>query len=174
MKIRGQTVYPLKERLERLSKPNKKTGCIEWTSSTRNGYGRLMIGSRTDGTRKSVSAHVLAYMIYRGEVPKGYEVCHKCDNPPCINPDHLFLGTRQDNIDDREKKGRNKIPPFSHERHPLVKLSWDKVREIRSMSLPRKEMAIIFNISVRTLSDILNYRSWKEIPPPPDTAGGKL
>jgi hypothetical protein len=170
-KIRGQTVYPLKERLSRLSKKNAKTGCIEWISATRNGYGRLMIGSRTDGTRKSVSAHKLAYELYRGEVPSGFEVCHNCDNPPCINPDHLFLGTRQDNIDDRENKGRNKIPKYIHDRQPNIKLTWAKVREIRSIGetalFSCREIGERYGVATKTINDVLNCRTWN--PPPPAT-----
>lgn len=78
MKIRGQTVYPPKERLARLSKVNDVTGCIEFLTTGRGGYGRLVIGSRTQGTRKTVTAHRLAYELYKGAVPEGLCVC-QCD-----------------------------------------------------------------------------------------------
>ena len=100
----------LHERIMRHTQYDEMSGCWEWTGSKRNGYGRLIVGSRTDGTRKSVSAHRLSYELTYGEIPEGMEVCHRCDNRCCVNPDHLFIGTHQDNMSDRERKGRNKPP----------------------------------------------------------------
>ena len=159
MKIRGQTVYPLKERLERLSKL-VPSGCIEWQSALRNGYGRLIIGSRTDGTRTSVSAHRLAYEVHVGKIPNGFFVCHKCDNPKCINPDHLFVGTRQDNVDDREAKNRNKIHllHIKGEAHPSAKFSDRVVQKMRLEKGKIKEIAIKYGISERHLRDIRNNK----------------
>lgn len=167
MKIRGQTIYPLKDRLERLSALDVSTGCIEWTSSTRNGYGRLMIGSRADKSRKSISAHRLSYEINKGKIPAGMYVCHSCDNRKCVNPDHLFLGSPQDNVNDRESKNRNIIPNLKHESHPNVKLSWVKVREIRKLSgvISQQKIADIYNVSRSTIKDIVTNKTW--IPQPP-------
>jgi len=109
MKIRGQTVFEPRERIARLSMPEPMSGCWLWLSTLRNGYGRLVVGSRPNGTRRSVSAHKYAFEAHTGAVPRGMEVCHSCDTPACVNPDHLFVGTRQANVDDRERKGRNRI-----------------------------------------------------------------
>jgi hypothetical protein len=76
-------------------------GCWEWRGRRMpKGYGKLNRGTKT------VYAHRLAFELRNGPIPDGLYVLHKCDNPPCINPDHLFLGTQADNVRDRDTKGR--------------------------------------------------------------------
>lgn len=83
--------------------------CWLWTGPTSaDGYGYLRIGSRSDGTRGSVRIHRLAYELAHGPVPKGLCVCHSCDHPQCINPAHLWVGTRAQNNADRVRKGRSR------------------------------------------------------------------
>jgi hypothetical protein len=83
-------------------KLNEKTGCFLWTASTRkDGYGQVKV----NGELKS--AHKVAYTLVKGKVPEGQLVCHKCDNPACCNPAHLFLGNSSKNVGDMVKKGRN-------------------------------------------------------------------
>src|SRR5262245_6642261 len=96
---------PLITRLERHIKvmPN---GCWEWQGRrSRDGYGRMTITeSRRPHTRP---AHRVAWEHFNGPIPENMLVCHKCDNPPCINPAHLFLGTHRDNFRDMREKGRS-------------------------------------------------------------------
>lgn len=81
--------------------PNFKMPCYLWTGRTnKKGYGRI------DRKNKTLSTHRYAWMSVNGPIPKGLFVLHKCDIPNCINPDHLFLGTHQDNMDDMKVKGR--------------------------------------------------------------------
>jgi hypothetical protein len=82
-------------------------GCWEWTAGTQYGYGRFVLGGRT------FKAHRLSYEISVGVIPDGLKVLHHCDNPPCVNPAHLFVGTHADNVRDREAKGRGNSVPAS-------------------------------------------------------------
>lgn len=80
---------------------NQKTGCWEWLlGKDKDGYGKICAG------RKSLRAHRYLWELKNGPIPSGLLVCHKCDNPKCVNPDHMFLGTHKDNHDDRGRKNR--------------------------------------------------------------------
>ncbi len=82
----------------------EESGCWNWIGALRSGYGIIKI----DG--KLISTHRLSYILTNGNIPEGMFICHKCDNPKCVNPDHLFLGTRSDNMIDALNKGRIYIP----------------------------------------------------------------
>lgn len=82
-------------------------GCWNWERRLRrNGYGSLSVNY------KNISAHRMAYEVFVGRIPDSLCVCHKCDNRRCINPDHLFLGTRKDNMQDCKAKGRLSTKKF--------------------------------------------------------------
>lgn len=88
--------------LQRINK-NKENDCWEWTGGTQSrGYGITGIPK----TRKKIVTHRASYEAFIGEIPKGLYVCHKCDNPPCCNPNHLFVGTQKENLQDMVRKGR--------------------------------------------------------------------
>ncbi len=82
---------------------DKQTGCWNWTGNKVNGYGRL---SRNHEPTNLILAHRLSYLLFYGPITEDMDVCHKCDNPGCVNPEHLFLGTAKTNISDSIKKKR--------------------------------------------------------------------
>jgi hypothetical protein len=95
---------------------NKSDGCWVWTGTKSKGYGVLKLPSGSN-----VRAHRLSYELNCGPIPEGLVVCHKCDNPPCVNPDHLFVGTNADNIQDMwaKNRGRRAAPKVPKPRKPL-------------------------------------------------------
>ena len=100
---------PLAERF--WSKVSKSDGCWLWVAfRDRNGYGRF----GTSALNRSTLAHRTSYSLTFGDIPEGMHVLHKCDNPPCVNPDHLFLGTDKDNAQDCKAKGRHPQLKKSH------------------------------------------------------------
>lgn len=78
--------------------------CWIWTADTIGGYGKIKV----EGIHNM--AHRVSYTMHKGPIPKGLHVCHSCDNPPCGNPNHLWLGTVKENMADRDRKGRGKLP----------------------------------------------------------------
>ena len=122
-----------------------ESGCWEWTSEkTEKGYGRLRVNG------KNVRAHRLSYQLFVGEIPKGLFVCHSCDNPGCVNPEHLFVGTCMDNIHDMIVKGRHptskalrfgEVPSRSNGILEARKETARLIREMFSSGISRKRLA---------------------------------
>ena len=129
---------------------NKAGGCWLWTASAAGrGYGQMKVPRQ----RKQEYAHRLSYMIYKGEIPKGQYVLHKCDTPLCVNPDHLFLGSQADNQQDMKNKGRS----LFGERNPSRKLTDSAVRKIRQLlsdGVSQDDVAGMFGIHQMTVSKI--------------------
>lgn len=145
------------------------TGCWIWVGGMRyKGYGAFRIGLKHE------SAHRAAWIIYRGEIPDGLSVCHHCDNPSCVNPDHLFLGTAKDNTQDMIQKGRQVSGLRLHperaargEHNGNSKLTEDEVRAIRLSyslySISKSELARWYHVDHKLISEIVNYRIWKHV-----------
>lgn len=133
--------------------------CWEWRGCRKaKGYGKL--GSFRGRTRV---AHQVAFEAHVGPIAPGMFVLHRCDNPPCINPAHLFLGTKAENNADMASKGR----AAQGERHPVAKMTAADVAKIRSLAdagMSQHEVARRFGIAQSTARDIIMRRSWRSVP----------
>lgn len=135
--------------------------CIEWLGArNRNGYG-VHPNSKSGGTRL---AHRIAWEKVHGPILNGLHCLHKCDNPPCINVEHLFLGTPADNSADKIKKGRLRYGLPAHknrgENQGSSKLKVSEVLEIREATGKYREIAKRFGIVYQTVFDIKHKRRW--------------
>ena len=146
--------------IEECSMPVTETGCWIWFAShTKIGYGLF---SYKDGNRQRARvAHRVSWEHFRGPIPKGLMVCHKCDVKACVNPDHLFLGTDRDNALDKFKKGRAIITRGS--KVWSAKLTDDDVRYIRSTNETGRALAKKYGIGEVAISHIRNGRTWKHV-----------
>jgi len=141
-----------------------ENGCLEWTGSTNgrpaNGveYGVFAL-PRNKQKKKVITAHRLAWIIANGEIPDGMFVCHKCDNPKCVDAGHLFLGTHLDNMRDMESKERRVNPDRSGESNGRAKLSDQQVEEIRKLkgTAPVLDIAKKFGIGRTQYYRIINH-----------------
>lgn len=103
-----------------LSNIIKTNSCWIWNRALNlKGYGKLWV-QLSDTSRKLIEVHRFSWMLHNGDIPDGLFVCHKCDNRACVNPDHLFLGTHQDNMDDMVKKGRSRSPGSDPEKQKIL------------------------------------------------------
>ena len=124
------------------------SGCHEWMGARdRNGYGYF----------RRKGAYRFAWEQANGPIPTGMSVCHHCDNPPCVNPEHLFLGTHQDNIRDMAQKGRG----TNWERNRHAKLTEDEVRAILDDSRVHRLIAVDYGVTLRTIDRIKNRYTWR-------------
>jgi hypothetical protein len=136
-------------------------GCWEWMANkTHNGYGQIYY----NGSQRR--AHRVSYEIHIGPIPSGMLICHRCDNPSCINPEHLFIGTVKDNINDCIEKGRFFIARSGNENHRAI-LTSDHVKEIRERysegSISRSSLAKLYGVSKGNIQAIIERRSWRHV-----------
>lgn len=148
-----------------LRRIDKTDSCWLWKASKtaagyanittyKNGRAFMGIGSR------------VSWELFRGPIPEGLCVLHTCDIRHCVNPEHLFLGTKRDNSDDMIRKGRAKHVGLKGPANPCSKLSWKQARQIRSLyetgDFPQRFLAKIYQVSLSVIQAVIDNRSYTE------------
>lgn len=153
--VKARPGAPLEWLAERIANADRSE-CWEWPfARSGHNYGFITPRGRRGGT---VAVHRFVLEYLGAEIPAGSFVCHKCDNPPCCNPDHLFVGTPQDNARDMVAKGRG--VDNKGERHGMSKLTADDVRSIRRDSRIQRVIAADFGINQQHVSEIKRGVAW--------------
>lgn len=152
----------------------KAEGCWEWPGSRiQSGYGSVRV-VRPDGSATTVGAQRLMWEYTYGDIPEGLVVCHKCDNPPCVRPDHLFIGTYADNIQDAQRKGRL---PYAKPRilkgiargetQYCAKLTEGAVREIcrryAEGNCTQRQLADEYGVHFTTVHRVVTGQAWRHV-----------
>lgn len=143
-----------KKKFEDYILPEPNSGCWLWIGRiSKQGYGCYKLNGES-------IAHRVSYELHKEEIPYGIHVCHTCDNPSCVNPDHLFLGTNAENMKDRNNKQRQARGDKIH----TSKLNHELVNEIRSKYIPHKYtikmLAKEYNVSTSTIFCVLKKKYW--------------
>ena len=155
-----------RERFEAKVEPVPMSGCWLWVGAIAwQGYGQFRYRGVTQ------LAHRASYRLYVGEIPEEMFVCHHCDVPECVNPDHLFIGTRQDNMRDMVEKDRHS--PQRGESGWKAKLTDTDVLEIRQSAKHPADLSSIYGVAASTIFNIRAGRTWKHLlPTTPKTPSG--
>lgn len=156
------------------AKVDRSGDCRIWTAARKQpeGYGFFKLN------RRMAYAHRVSWSLANGqEIPPGMFVCHRCDNPPCVRPEHLFLGSNSDNLQDASRKGRTangerngkytqpKRTPRG-EAHGRAKLTADQVRHLRLLfaeGMTQNALAERYGIAQGVVSQIVNRRIWRHL-----------
>lgn len=157
---REYEIKPINERLE--SHIITKDGC--WLTNLALSHGYPVLRKTSPGGKgKNLMASRLMYEAHHGQIPEGMLVCHSCDNPTCVNPEHLFLGTHKDNTQDMLRKNRE----ARGDKLPQTKLTSEQVKEIKLLlaegSLNNGKIGKLFGVTSTTIWDIKNGITWKHI-----------
>lgn len=162
----GKELAPLQKQYHGLSERDRffkrvgklDSGCWVWLGSLNTGYGQF----RTNEGR-IILAHRFSFLLHNDTAIDGLVVMHKCDNPKCVNPEHLALGTQADNVLDMQLKGREKKRGSPGEAHGMSKLNDESVRRIRAATGSIAAIAKEHGVSRAVIYDVRERRTWKHI-----------
>lgn len=153
---RAEMVANALSRFEALYIPEPNSGCWLWTGArARFGYGSFYFN------RRCSVAHRVSWIIAGRDIPEGLQLCHRCDVPSCVNPEHLFLGTQAENTQDCFSKGRRN--EARGERKPQAKLSDDEALAIFRDPRPQIELSRVFGVSKSVVGHIKTGRGWSHV-----------
>lgn len=155
----GRKQPPIEQRFWAKVQRGSDDKCWTWTGCKRAGYGVIGSNGRVQST------HRVSWILHYGEIPVGLFVCHTCDNPACVNPHHLFLGTHYDNMLDMKLKGRAVY--VRGQRVGGHKLTEQQVLEIKALlnegHMSQRKIGRLYGVSGRTISYINAGKKWKHI-----------
>lgn len=156
---------PMTTTAELLAKahPNPTTGCLEWRThlgGSKRAYGRVVMGNRKTG-RYYRYAHRLVWESIHGPLGRGQCVLHRCDNPCCVNPEHLFVGSQADNMRDMAAKGRGGAPRGAE--HLSAKMSEAQARYVLGSDRPPTELAAELGVSYQSIWALRAGKTWKHL-----------
>lgn len=168
----------IQERFSKKLGPKDSHGCVPWLGARQGCKGREYGNFRTQSRRSPQPAHRVAWVMANGPIPEGLEVCHKCDNSLCVNPEHLFLGTHKDNMQDCIQKGRFVFAQAGKgEVHGRSKLTDEQVLEIRKLyrkpvmgrygvsPVSCRGLAEQFGVCEGMIYNIVHGKNWKHLLP---------
>jgi hypothetical protein len=157
-----RTLEQMASAIEARYEPEPMSGCWLWIAG-RNacGYGCIAHAKRVWGLSESL-AHRISWLVHRGPIPARLRVLHRCDNPPCVNPAHLFLGTQQDNISDMVAKRRHRSSKPG-ERNGRARLTTERVNAIRAAHAAGRlqiHLAAEYGVGVSTINRVVRRLNW--------------
>lgn len=158
---------PIEDRFWRHVARGAPDECWPWTGGlARKGYGQFTLG-RTEYGKEKIGAHRMAFILAKGEIPDGLQVCHTCDNPVCCNPAHLWLGSNGDNQADMWRKGRSSWQREGYCPPRAGKLTPEDVREIRRLhatgQYTYRDLAPRYGVSPEMVGYIVRGQSWRGV-----------
>lgn len=151
-------------RWDRFQIPEPMSGCWLWLGAvSARGHGQFFL-TDNKGKRGIIGAHRAGWMINVGRIPDGLLVCHRCDNPGCVNWEHHFLGTHADNSADMVRKRRHRLPDSVGEKNPAATLNERDVALIRSSRRPVAELADMFSVTKTCIHECQVGATWRHLP----------
>lgn len=158
----GNQMDKLRNAFEKHAEPENGRGCMIWRGPSNGTYGQTQVGGRAG---KMWLAHRLSWTVHFGAIPAGMCVCHRCDEPLCVNPRHLFLGTVADNMADKVAKGRHRNGVTLGLKNKKSKLSPEKAREIRHLHAAggtQRALAAQFGVTKTAIAQVLRGETWRD------------